>query len=161
MSLESLCALATSGTGDVGHVSRGVQFPHLDRLVQAARDQVATVGRECYTIHTISVAIGTFQSLNQISGVRIPHPHTLVERAGRDQLSIGGDGDSRDAVFDAQSEYVLAGVDIPYSYGSVTTARGDMPTIAGKVERVDILLVTVEGMPYHTVLNVPDLLAKG
>jgi hypothetical protein len=33
-------------------------------------------------------------------------------------------------------------------------------SVASEVERVDVLLVPVEGVPNHAVLNVPDLFGK-
>ena len=48
-------------------------------------------------------------------------------------------------------------LNIPQANGPVATARGDGATISRKIERVDILFVSREGVSDRLVVNVPYL----
>lgn len=159
MTLESLDATAPLGSG-VGQAARGAELPHLDRLIQTATDEISAVGREGNTVDAVLVAIGTFKTLEQVSLMDVPNADALVERTSGDVLGVGGNGNSCNTILDSQSEGVSALLDIPETNGSISTARCNRATIAGKVERVNVLLVTGEGIANRSRLNVPNLRKK-
>jgi hypothetical protein len=72
-------------------------------------------------------------------------------------VAIGGHGHGGDAVLDAQGVDELAIQDIPETDSLVTTARGNVATVASKVQGVDILLVAAEDVLDGTRSNIPDL----
>jgi hypothetical protein len=72
-------------------------------------------------------------------------------------VTIGRHGHRGDTVLDAQSVDQLAVEDIPQTNGLVTTARSNVTTVAGKVQRVDILLVAAEDMLDGACSNIPNL----
>ena len=72
-------------------------------------------------------------------------------------MSIGGHGHGGNTVLDAQSVDKLAIQDIPKTDGLVTTARSNVTTIAGEVERVNVLFVTAEDVLDGARSNVPNL----
>lgn len=87
------------------------------------------------------MSIRVLQALDKVSGRGIPDPNALIERSGSNEAAIGRDGDGGNAIFDAEDEFLFAIDDIPEANGFVARARCDVATIAGEVERVDILLV--------------------
>jgi hypothetical protein len=72
-------------------------------------------------------------------------------------VTVGGHSHRGDAIFDAQGVNKLAIQDIPQTDSLVTTARGNIATVAGKVQRVDILLVAAEDMLDGACSNIPNL----
>jgi hypothetical protein len=72
-------------------------------------------------------------------------------------VTIGRHGHRGDAVLDAQSVDELAIENIPQTDSLVTTARSNVTTVAGKVKRVDILLVAAEDMLDGACSNIPNL----
>lgn len=136
--------------------ARRREFPHLDRLVQTATDQVTAVGRECHTVDTVLVSVWALQSLDQVALRNIPDTNALVKRTSGDVLGIGRDGNSGDAIFYGERQHGIASLDIPQPDGSVTTARSNCAAVASKVQTVDILLVTRESVADSSAVDVPD-----
>lgn len=87
----------------------------------------------------------------------VPDTDALVEGTGSDILSIRRDSNSGNTILNSESKGVRTGFDIPKSDSSVARAGGNSATIAGKVKRVNILLVTGEVVPNSSRLYVPDL----
>ena len=140
----------------VGGVPGCRELPHLDSLVQATTDQVPSVGREGHGVDTVLVPIRPLKALQKIPSVDVPDTYTLVQRAGRYVLGIGGNGNGGDSILDTESHQRPARFDIPQAYCPVTTARRDNTTIPREIERVYILLVAREGVPDCSLLNIPD-----
>lgn len=157
VALESANALAALDAAVRVHAPRDSELPQLDSLVQTTADQVATIGRKGNRVHAVLVAIGVLQTLHQVASGGIPHSHTLVQRTGSHVVTIGRHGHRGDTVLDAQSVDQLAVEDIPQTNGLVTTARSNVTTVAGKVQRVDILLVAAEDMLDGACSNIPNL----
>lgn len=78
MTLEGLDAPSALGTR-VRQTTGRAELPHLDRLVETTADKVSAVGRECYAVDTILVAIRAFQALKQVALVNVPDANALVE----------------------------------------------------------------------------------
>jgi hypothetical protein len=141
----------------MAYLPRGRQLPHLDRLVQAAADEFPRVRREGYTIDTILVAVGTLQTLEQVTHLDVPDPHALVKRAGCNELGVGRNGDRRHAILDGERQVAVARLQIPDPDGPVATARGNGASVAGEIERVNVLIVTGERGANLSLLDIPDL----
>ena len=158
VALESLDALAALGL-DAGAVVEAavVELPHLDRLVERTRHEVATVGGEGDTVHTILVALLAFGALDKNTGLGIPDADALVQAACSDEAVVGRDGNGGDAVFDLESQNALVLLDIPKSDSAVSGTGGDVTTIRGEVQRIDVLLVASELVENALAGNVPDL----
>ncbi len=103
------------------------------------------------------MAVGSFESLNKESVRDIPHAHALVERARSDVLGVGRDGDGGDAVFYGECQYVRSGLDIPQPDGAVAAARSNGPSISGKVQRINVLLMASKGIADSSRLDIPNL----
>ena len=157
MALKGFDATTALGAGAGVSAPRSNKLPHLDRAIQGARHKVSAIWSKCDRIDRVLVAVRAFQALDEISVGGIPHADTLVERASSDVLGVRGNGDGGHAVLDAKRQNVLAGLNIPESHSTVTTARGDGSPITSKVERVDVLLVTSEAVPDRPVGDIPDL----
>ena len=158
VALESLDALAALGL-DAGAVVEAavVELPHLDRLVERTRHEVATVGGEGDTVHTILVALLAFGALDKNTGLGIPDADALVQAACSDEAVVGGDGDSGNAILDLESEDALVLLDVPKSNCAVAGTRGDVTSVRREVERVDVLFVARELVKDALGGNVPDL----
>lgn len=158
VALESLDALAALGL-DAGAVVEAavVELPHLDRLVERTRHEVATVGGEGDTVHTILVALLAFGTFDENTGLGIPDADALVQAACSDEAVVGRDGNGGDAVFDLESQNALVLLDIPKSDSAVSGTGGDVTTIRGEVQRIDVLLVARELVENALAGNVPDL----
>jgi hypothetical protein len=52
---------------------------------------------------------------------------------------------------------LLTDIDIPQANGLVSTARGDMATVSGEIQGIDILFVTGEDISNLFGLDVPNL----
>lgn len=148
---------ATSALGTVGKAARGAELPHLDGLVQTTADKVLAVGREGDRVHAVLVTVRALEPFQEIALVEVPNPDALVERAGGDVLSVGGDGNGRDAILNGQGEDVSALLDIPKADSAVATAGGDGASVASEVQRINVLLVTREGVANLLLVNIPDL----
>lgn len=159
MALEGLDAAAALERGllAVADLPRRRQLPHLDRLVQAAADELPCVGRECYAVHTIFVAVGALKALKQVSHLDVPHPDALVKRTSRDELGIGRDGNSRDPIFDGERQVAVTSLQIPDSDGPVAATRRNGASIAGEIERINILVVAREGRADLPCCDIPNL----
>lgn len=157
MALESANALAALDAAVRVHAPRDGKLPQLDSLVQTTANQVATVGRKGNRVHAVLVAVGVLQTFHQVASGGIPDSHTLVQRAGCHVVAIGRHGHGSDTVLDAQGVDELAIQDIPQTNSLVTTARGNVATVASKVQGVDILLVTAEDMLDGACSNIPNL----
>lgn len=157
MALESANALAALDAAVRVHAPRDGKLPQLDSLVQTTANQVATVGRKGNRVHAVLVAVGVLQTLHQVASGGIPHSHALVQRTGCHVVTIRGHGHRGDAVLDAQGVDELAIQNIPKTDSLVTTARSNVATVAGKVQGVDVLLVTAEDVLDGTCSNIPDL----
>ena len=158
VALESLDALAALGL-DAGAVVEAaiVELPHLDSLVKRTRDEVATIRRECNTVDTVLVALFAFSALNKNTSLGVPNADALVQAARSDEAVVGRDGNGGDAVFDLESQNALVLLDIPKSDSAVSGTGGDVTTIRGEVQRIDVLLVARELVENALAGNVPDL----
>lgn len=108
----------------------GAELPHLDGPVEATADEVFATGRECDTVHTVLVPIGSFKALNKVAAVDVPNANALVKRSGCDQLTIGRDGNRSDAVLNGKGQDAASILNIPQSHSAVTTARSNGATIS-------------------------------
>ena len=104
------------------------------------------------------MAVWALEPLQQITLVNIPDSDALVQRSCSHILSIRGNGDCRDPVLYGQGEGTRAGLDVPKADGSVSAARGDGPSVSGKVQGVDILLVSRKRVSDRLGLDVPNLI---
>lgn len=156
MAFEGLDAPATL-RASLRDAAGGAELPHLDGLIQAATDKITAVRRERHTIDAILVTIRSLKALDKVTSGDLPHTHALVERPSRHVLGIGRDCHRGDAVFDGQGEDVGRLLDIPEPDCTITTARRDSSAITGKVQRVDILLVTRKCVPDGSRRDIPDL----
>lgn len=156
VALKRLDALAALGLG-VGAAAGAAELPHLDGAVEGARDEVLAVGGERDRVDRVLVAVRAFETLDEEARVNVPDADALVERTGGDVLGVGRNGDGGNAVLDGEGEGVGAGLDVPESDGSIARARGNRTAVAGKVERVNILLVAGKVVANGSRGNVPDL----
>jgi hypothetical protein len=147
---------ALDGTVRVNAPGNG-KLPELDSFVQTATDKVTAIGRERDRVDTVLVAIGVLQALDQVSSCSVPNTDTLVQRTGSHVTAIRRHGHSSDAILNAKSVDKLAIENIPETNSLISTARGDESTVASKVQRVDVLLVSTEDMLDGTLVDVPNL----
>lgn len=98
MTLKGLDTPASPGAGGANR-SRRRKFPHLDRLVQAATDELLATGGEGNGVNAILVAIGTLQALQEVPLVDIPNAYALVQGASCYVFCIRGNSNSSDAIF--------------------------------------------------------------
>lgn len=156
VTLKRLDTLASLGLR-VGTVARSVELPHLDGSVQRTGDKILSVWRERHRVDGVLMSVRSLETLHQEAGVNVPDADALVERTGGDILSVGRNSNSRDAILNSEGQSVGARLNIPKSYGSVAGAGRNGAAVAGKVERVDILLVAREVVANSARRNVPDL----
>jgi hypothetical protein len=156
MTLKSLDAPTALG-GLLGNSPWSSQLPHLDGLVQASADEIATVWRKRNAINAILVSIGALESFNQITP-NIPDPDALVKGTRGNVLGIRGNGNSRHAVLNSEGGNDAACLDIPEPDGTIPTSRGNSTSVTREVQGVDILLMAREGVANSSRGNVPDLL---
>jgi hypothetical protein len=147
---------ALDGTVRV-HAPGNGKLPELDSLVQTATDKVTAIGCERDRVDTVLVAIGVLQALNQVSSCSVPDADALVQRTGSDVTAIRRHGHSSDAILNAKGVDKLAIENIPKAHGLISTARSDESTVASKVQRVDVLLVSTEDMLDGTLVDIPNL----
>jgi hypothetical protein len=103
------------------------------------------------------MAIDTIESPNSVTSTDIPHSDTLIERASRNVFSPGRNGYRCNTVFDGKTKDFSVLFNVPDANSMITTAGGNLPAVACKVEGVDVLLMSGKGSSYGTALNVPDL----
>lgn len=156
MTLEGLDT-ATALRPGVGETAWRAKLPHLDRLIETAADQILAVGRESYTVNAVFMPVWAFQAFQEIALVNVPDADALIERARSDVLGVGRDGDGGHAIFYGQRESVSASLDVPETDGSVTATRSNRPSVPSEIERVDILLVALEGSANLAAVDVPNL----
>lgn len=158
VTLEGLDALAALrlAAGAVVEASV-VELPHLDRLVKRAGDQVAAIGGEGDTVDTILVSLLAFGTLDQDTGLSVPNADALVQAAGCDEAVVGGDSDSSDAVFDVEGEDASVLLNVPQPDSAVARAGGNVATIRGEIQGVNVLLVTGELVEDLLGRDIPDL----
>ena len=125
--------------------------------VERTGHEVTTVGGEGDTVHTILVALLAFGTFDENTGLGIPDADALVQAARSDEAVVGRDGNGGDAVFDLESQNALVLLDIPKSDSAVSGTGGDVTTIRGEVQRIDVLLVARELVENALAGNVPDL----
>lgn len=106
-------------------------------------------------IDAVLVALLTLRPLDQSSLLRVPDTHALVQRACGDEPAVRRDGDSGDAIFDLEGEHALILLDVPQPNGAVSRTGRDEAAIAREVERVDVLVVSGEGMTNLLCGDVP------
>jgi hypothetical protein len=160
VALKGLDALAALGL-DAGTVveTSVVKLPHLDSLIKRAGDEVTTVRRESHTVDAVLVALLAFGALDEDTGLSIPDADALVQATCGDKAVVGWDGNGGDAIFNLESKDALVLLDIPESDCAVAGAGGDVTTVGGEVERVNILLVAGELVEDALAGNVPDLIS--
>jgi hypothetical protein len=159
VSFESPDASSALGDGAGVPASGGNKLPHLDRPIQTTRHEVSAVGRECNRVDRVLVAIWALEPLHEVAIGGIPNSDALVKRPSSNILGVGRYSNGGDAIFNAESQDVLAGFDVPQADGTVAAAGCDGASITSKVKGVDILLVASEGVPDGPVGNIPNLLA--
>ena len=101
--------------------------------------------------------VGSFEAFDKVACCGVPDADALVEGTGCNILGIGGDGNGGDAILDAEGQDILSCFDVPKTDCAITRTRGNGTTIAGEVERVDILLVACKGVANASGSNVPNL----
>jgi hypothetical protein len=124
------------------------------------------------------------ETLHLLTRGDVPHADHRVERSGGDELPIGRHyvdqradstttlhpltrhrGDTRvdravlvvDEIFDPEIKHTLALLNIPDPRRLVSRAGNEEAAVAGKVERVDLLHVSLEEVADALLLDVPDL----
>ena len=144
--------LATNHVAVSGH-----QLPHFDSLVQTSTDQAVAVGRESDAVDAVGMAIGSFQSTNQVASRHTPDTDALVQRSSCDKVSARRDGDGGDPIFNLEGQNFTIAFDIPDADGMVAAAGGNVTAVTREVQRVDVLLVACKGVTDGTTLDIPDL----
>lgn len=157
MAFKGPDAATTLGSVVGKSTSWSSEFPHLDCFVQTTGDKISAIGREGNRVNGVLMAVLSFETLDEVAGHGIPDADTLIKRAGCDVLGVWGDCNSRDTVFNAESQDVLAGVNIPETDGTVTTSGSNSTTIPSEVQRVNVLLMAGEGISYASSSNIPNL----
>ena len=103
------------------------------------------------------MAIWTFEAFDEIPSSGVPHTNALIERARCDILGVGRDGNGCNAVFNAEDKDILTCLNVPQADSAITTAGSDGTAITGKIERVDVLIVTSKCVPDASRGNIPYL----
>ena len=133
------------------------QFPHLDRLVKTTTNQVSSIRRERHRVDTIFMAFGAVKPFNQVPATSIPNSHTLVKRSCCNVLTIRGDSDGCYAIFDAKTQDLSIGFDVPDTDCTVSTTGSNVLAISSEVEGIDVLLMPRKCTADSAVLYVPNL----
>lgn len=157
MALKGPNAFAALDAAVRVHSPRDCELPQFNSLIQTSADQIAAVGREGNRVHTVLVPIGVFQPLHQISSGGVPHTYTLVQGTGRYVVTIRRHSHSGDSILNAEGVDKLPIENIPETHGLVATARGDVATVAGEVQGVNVLFMAGENVFDSTRRDVPDL----
>lgn len=159
VALKRLDALATLIVG-VGAATGRAELPHLDGAIERAGYEVLAAGRKGDRVDRVLVTLWALETLDEEARVHVPDTHALVQRTSSDVLGVGGNGHRCDAILDGQRQRVGAVFNIPQSDGSVARAGSDGAAIASEVQRINVLLVTVEVVANGSRVDVPDLCAE-
>lgn len=103
------------------------------------------------------MSIRVLKALHEVTGRRIPDADALVERASGDVSTVRRNGDCGNAVFDAEDQFLLAVYDIPETDCLISGAGSDVTSVAGEVERVNVLLVAGEDVLDRLLRDIPHL----
>lgn len=103
------------------------------------------------------MSLGALKTLHEEASVQVPDAHALVQGASSNVLRIGGNGHGRDTILNRQRQRVGTILNVPKSDGSVARAGSDRASVASKVERVNVLLVTVEVVANGSRVDIPHL----
>lgn len=118
---------------------------------------MTAVGGERDRINTIFMTLFSFSPLHEITGADVPDAHAFIQTARCDVSRVGRNGHGRDSVLDLESENACVVLDIPETNRAITRARSNISTVRCKVERINVLLMTGEGVTDCPCLNIPDL----
>ena len=157
VAFKGLQALCASRRRACHHWSIIGQFPHLNRLIKASANKRTSVGCKCNRVNAILVTINPVESLNQESISSIPDSHAFVERPSCDIFPTRRDGHGCDAILDTEIEYFLSAFNIPQTDCSVATAGCNVFTVASKIKRVNVLLMSGECVSDSARCNIPNL----
>lgn len=158
VTLKGLDALAALGLDTSAVVEAAVvKFPHLNGLIERARYKVASVRRECNTVHAVLVALLALSAFDENTGLSVPDADALVQATCGDESVVGRDGNSSDTVFDLECEDALVLLNVPEPNCAIAGTRCDVASIRCEVERVDILLMSSELVKDALAGDVPDL----
>jgi len=158
VALESLDAFAALRLDACAVVEAAVvELPHLDRLVKRTGHKVTAVGREGNAVHTVLVALLAFGAFDENTSLGVPDANALVQATCGDEAVVGGNGNGCDTVLNLQSQNTLVLLNIPKSDSAVAGAGGDVTTVRGEVEGVNVLLVARELVENALASDVPDL----
>lgn len=158
VTLKGLDALAALGLDTSAVVKAAiVKLPHLNGLIKRARYKVASVRRECNTVHAVLVALLALSALDKNTSLGVPDADALVQATCGNESVVGRDGNSSDTVFDLECEDALVLLDVPKPNCAIPGARCNVASIGCEVERVDILLVTSKLVKDALAGDVPDL----
>jgi len=103
------------------------------------------------------VSVGAFETLDQVSSLNVPYSNALVEGACSNKFGVGRDGHGGYAIFDAEDKDVGPSLNIPQSDGAVTTTRSNSASVTSEIQRINVLLVTLESVPDLLRGNIPNL----
>lgn len=103
------------------------------------------------------MAFLTLETNDKRAALDIPNTHTLVERTGCDVEVVGRNSDGGDAILDREVCDLAVGLEVPKADTAVARSGGDDPSVASKVQRVDVLLVSSELVLNGAASDVPNL----
>ena len=109
------------------------QLPHFDCFVQTSTDQAVTIGRESDAVDAVGMAIGSFQSTNQVASWYTPDTDALVQRSGCDKVSTRRNGDGGYPILNLEGQNLTIAFDIPDADGMVATTGGNVSAVAREV----------------------------
>lgn len=135
----------------------GGQLPHLDRLVETATDEPVARRSKSHTVDTILVTVLAFETDDKLAGLNIPHADALVERSSGDVEVVGGDGHGGDTVLNGEVGDLHVGLEVPETDTAIATTGCNDLAVPGKVQGVNVLLVSSELVLDGAGSNVPDL----
>lgn len=152
---DALAALRAAATHTRVAATLRVESPHSDGLVQRSRHEVLAAWAECDRVYTVLVTLLTLSALHENASGSIPNSHALIQATGSHVAAIGRHGNSGHAIFDRHGEHALVVVKVPKSDCAVSRTRSDVAAVGGKVERVDVLVVTRELVTDLLGRNIP------
>jgi hypothetical protein len=135
----------------------GRQLPHLDCLVQTATDKTVSRRSESHTIDAVLVAVLAFEAYDKLSSLDVPDADALVERSGCNVEVVWRDRHSGDTVLNGEIGDLHVGLEIPKTDTPITTTRCNDLAVPGKVQRVDVLLVSSELVLNGAASDIPNL----
>lgn len=139
---------------------RGLQLPHSYCAIQTARNELSAAGGERHTVNTVFVSWISallFKSLQQVACLHLPDTHALVKTSSSQETVVRRNSDSRDAIFNSEDLDTLVVLNVPKAHGTVSGTRGDVSSIRGIVEGIDVLLMAPEFVPDLAGIDFPDL----